>query len=345
MIFAEGIQMTILILCAAAAFVLAALCGVIFIPILRRLKFGQEIREVGPSWHKSKSGAPTMGGEIIIVPTVIIAVLAFFALKMTAAGAYADFSCTAAILLTALGFGLIGFADDYIKVVKKRNLGLTAGQKFLAQAVVAVAFTVWAYFSQSAGHVIAIPFTDKTVDLGIFYIPLVLFVMLGGVNSVNLTDGLDGLASSVTAVVSLFFCLVFAEAGARFSAATQGYFSAACLSAALFGGLLGFLLFNKYPAKVFMGDTGSLFLGGAVTAMAVTFKNPLILILVGFVYICETLSVIIQVAVYKTTGKRVFKMSPLHHHFEMCGMSERQIVTVFTAVTAVLCVVAYFAVR
>lgn len=337
--------MTALILCAAAAFVLAALFGVIFIPMLRRLKFGQEIREVGPSWHKNKSGTPTMGG-IIFIAAIIITVVLQSCVGLFGGGD-ADFSQAAAVLLTSLGFGAVGFIDDYIKVVKKRNLGLNEKQKFLAQAVVAVLFTVWAYFYAPMKSGIFIPFTDKTLSLGVFYIPLVLFVMLGGVNSVNLTDGLDGLASSVTAIVSLFFCAAFmfaASLPAEFGGAPETYAGAASFAAALFGGLLGFLLYNKYPAKVFMGDTGSLFLGGAVASMAVVLGNPLILILVGFVYICETLSVIIQVTVYKKTGKRVFKMSPLHHHFEMCGWSERKVVAVFTFITAALCAVAYLAI-
>lgn len=347
--------MTALILCAAAAFVLAAVFGMIFIPMLRRLKFGQEIREAGPSWHKNKSGTPTMGGIIFIAAisvTVILCWCAFnvFGAETVFGGVNIKFS-QAAILLTALGFGAVGFIDDYIKVVKKRNLGLNEKQKFLAQAVVAVLFTIWAYFLSPMKSEIFIPFTDKTFNLGILYIPFVLFVMLGGVNSVNLTDGLDGLAASVTAVVSLFFCAVFMVAtnlltiyGFRAELLTETYAGSAFFAAALFGGLLGFLLYNKYPAKVFMGDTGSLFLGGAVSAMAVVLGNPLVLILVGFVYICETLSVIIQVTVYKKTGKRVFKMSPLHHHFEMCGWSERKVVAVFTLITVILCAVAYFAI-
>ncbi len=349
--------MTALILCAAAAFVLAALFGVIFIPILHRLKFGQEIREIGPSWHKNKSGTPTMGGIIFIAAIIVAVVLCRCAFRLFGAdtvfgGVNIDFSQAAAVLLTSLGFGAVGFIDDYIKVVKKRNLGLNEKQKFLAQAVVAVLFTVWAYFYAPMKSEIFIPFTDKTLHLGILYIPLVLFVMLGGVNSVNLTDGLDGLAASVTAIVSLFFCAAFMLAanlfggfgGGEAGLFSESYAGGAFFAAALFGGLLGFLLYNKYPAKVFMGDTGSLFLGGAVASMAVALGNPLILILVGFVYICETLSVIIQVTVYKKTGKRVFKMSPLHHHFEMCGWSERKVVAVFTLVTVILCIAAYFAI-
>ena len=343
--------MTALILCAAAAFVLAALFGVIFIPMLRRLKFGQEIREVGPSWHKNKSGTPTMGGIIFIAAIIITVILRGFAnmfgTEAFFGGEAVDLSQAVAILLTSLGFGAVGFIDDYIKVVKKRNLGLNEKQKFLAQTVVAVLFTVWAYFYAPMKSEIFIPFTDKTLSLGVFYIPLVLFVMLGGVNSVNLTDGLDGLASSVTAIVSLFFCAAFmfaASLPSEFGGTSAIYAGSASFAVALFGGLLGFLLYNKYPAKVFMGDTGSLFLGGAVASMAVVLGNPLILILVGFIYICETLSVIIQVTVYKKTGKRVFKMSPLHHHFEMCGWSERKVVAVFTFITAVLCAVAYLAI-
>ena len=247
------------------------------------------------------------------------------------------------LFVISLGFGIIGFIDDYIKVVKKRNLGLTAAQKFIMQVVLAAIYVVVLYVMGVLDTAIKIPFTSIEWTMPIWlYIPFVMFVVVGVVNAVNLTDGLDGLASSITAVVGLFFAfasyIAFSEYGVT------------VFSIALVGGLLGFLWYNKYPAKVFMGDTGSLFLGAAVALMAIDLKMPIFLILVGFVYLIETLSVIMQTAYFKYTkkkygeGRRIFKMSPLHHHFEMCGWKEKKIVAVFTLVTAVLCVVAWFAI-
>lgn len=322
-----------LLIIAAAAFLVAAVSGLFLIPFLIKVKFGQEIREEGPAWHQKKSGTPTMGGFIFIIATAVSVVLGAF---ITEVGEYAeDTMCLAAMLFAALGFGAIGFVDDYIKVILKRNLGLRAGQKFSLQFLVALIFSVWMVASGLIETDILIPFTGYYLELGyILYIPFVVLVMLAAVNSVNLTDGLDGLAGSITLFVSIFYLIVSAidEASAI-----------AVFAASVAGGILGFLLYNKYPAKVFMGDTGSLFLGGAVSAMAIFTKNPLGLLLVGFVYVAEALSVIIQVTYFKKTGKRIFKMSPIHHHFEMCGWSERKVVAVFSFVTVLLCVIGYFA--
>jgi len=298
----------------------------VLIPVLRRLKFGQEIREEGPAWHAKKSGTPTMGGIAIAIGVSVAALVAGIAFLLNAHAMV----CMAG---GAFLFGLVGFVDDYIKVVKKRNLGLTSKQKFLAQLLVTVLVSVYAMYSGVIDSSIIIPFIKSPVNLGIFTVFLIVFVQLAVVNSVNLTDGLDGLASSVTLVVSSFLTICAIKMGNNEVAVFMGATSAACL---------GFLFFNANPARIFMGDTGSLFLGGCVALGAIMLKLPLILILAGGVYLCETLSVILQVASFKLTGKRIFKMSPIHHHFEMCGMNERQIVLLFSLVSAVLCIIGYY---
>lgn len=309
------------------AFAVTAVLGPVLIPWLRKLKFGQQILEIGPNWHKNKSGIPTMGGMMFI---------AGVAVSMTALLVYRFDVRLLMMLLISIGFGLIGFTDDYIKVVKKRNLGLTAKQKFLLQAILAVIYIIVLKETGNLDTHIVIPFVKKTLVLPWWlYIVFILFVVTGTVNAVNLTDGLDGLAASITCVTSLFF----AVAALITADGVSVYFAMTVL-----GGCLGFLIFNRYPAKVFMGDTGSLFLGGAISVLAVGLKMPLILIIAGFVYLFETLSVIIQVTVFKLTGKRVFRMSPIHHHFEMCGWNEIKIVSVFTAVTLVLCAIAFMSI-
>lgn len=309
------------------SFAVTAIIVPVLIPYLKKLKFGQEILEIGPKWHKSKEGTPTMGGISFIFGTLaasIVLLFIHFDLRLLM------------MLLISVGFGLIGFTDDYIKVVKKRNLGLTARQKFLLQTILAVIYVVVLQRTGNLENHIVIPFLAKPVTLNwFFYIVLIMFVVTGTVNAVNLTDGIDGLATSITAVVLLFFGIV----SVMVSDLESMWFSVMVL-----GGCLAFLMFNKYPARVFMGDTGSLFLGGSLSVIAVGLKMPLILIIVGFVYLFETLSVIIQVTSFKLTKKRVFKMTPIHHHFEMCGWKEKKIVGVFTAVTAVLCVVGILAV-
>lgn len=308
-----------LILAAVISFTAAVILAPVLIPVLHRLKFGQEIRDIGPSWHKKKSGTPTMGGIIFIIPVLLCALI--FTRSLTGL----------CLVMFGTSFGLIGFIDDYIKVVKKRNLGLTEKQKFLMQLAASAVFLFVAMYFGIITDDIVIPFYSKTVSLGVFYIPFALFVLLGTTNAVNLTDGVDGLASAVTVVVSLFFAVL---------AYIYGDIVTSEFAVIVLGGCLGFLLFNKHPAKVFMGDTGSLFLGGSICAMALVLKVPLLLVIAGGVYVIETLSVIIQVTSFKLTGKRVFKMSPLHHHFEMCGWSENKIVLTAVTVSVILGVTA-----
>lgn len=322
------------------AFAVTAALGPVFIPWLHKLRFGQEIREEGPKWHQKKSGTPTMGGIMFIagIGAAIIAYIIILAAKHNINGTSLK---AALVFVIALGFGIIGFIDDYIKVVKKRNLGLTALQKFLMQLVLTAVYVSVLYFMGELKTEIYIPFVKNPVGLPVWlYIPFVMFVSVGVVNAVNLTDGLDGLAASVTVVDGIFFTLV---SFVVFAASGISYFAAA-----LTGGLLAFLIYNKYPAKVFMGDTGSLFLGAAVALMAIGLKMEIFLILVGFVYFAETLSVIMQTSYFKYTkkkygeGRRIFKMTPIHHHFEMCGWTEKKIVRVFTLVTLLLCLTAWF---
>lgn len=295
------------------------LLGPIVIPQLRKLKFGQAIREEGPQSHLYKTGTPTMGGLIFIVAFLmpIAFTLAF------------ESSQVVFVALSILAFGAIGFLDDYLKVVKKHNEGLKAKQKFGLQLIFAIAFT---WFSSTWGFDTHIPFVSRLVDLGWFYIPLVIIMFVAIDNAVNLTDGLDGLAASVTLMVSIFFFFV---------ALKQDHNLAMFLSAAMAGGLLAYLKFNWHPAKVFMGDTGSLALGGYVGAMAILLKIPLFIPIFGLIYFIETLSVMIQVGVYKKTKKRVFKMAPIHHHFEMSGWNEIKIVSVFSGVTIIMCLISY----
>lgn len=308
------------------AFLVTVILGPVLIPWLHKLKFGQQILEDGPKWHQKKSGTPTMGG-IMFIAGVTVAMIVALAVRYDVH--------LLMMLLVSLGFGTIGFIDDYIKVVRKRNLGLTASQKFLLQAILAVVYVVVLNMTGSLETKIIIPFCKTAVSIPWWiYVPFILIVVTGTVNAVNLTDGLDGLAASITTVVSLFFALagIWVLNGSTF-----------LFGLAVLGGCLGFLLFNKYPAKVFMGDTGSLFLGGAISVMAVGLRMPLILVITGFVYLFEALSVILQVASFKLTGKRIFKMSPIHHHFEMCGWKEKKIVLVFTLVTIVLCIIGVLA--
>ncbi|MGN0162317.1 MAG: phospho-N-acetylmuramoyl-pentapeptide-transferase [Candidatus Ornithomonoglobus sp.] len=326
------------------AFAITAVLGPAFIKWLHKLKFGQEIREEGPAWHQKKSGTPTMGGIMFIVGTGISVVINLVFMKVM--GNLSDVVMKALVLfIVSLGFGAIGFVDDYIKVVKKRNLGLTALQKFLLQLAFAAVYVVVMYFMGLLRTDVIIPFVRYPITIPMWlYIPFVMFVVVGTVNAVNLTDGLDGLASSITAVVAIFFA-----AYAFFRAGSAPEMGVSIYGMALLGGLLGFLIFNKYPAKVFMGDTGSLFLGGAVALMAVDLNMHLYLIIAGFIYFAETLSVIIQTSYFKYTkkkygeGRRVFLMTPIHHHFEKLGWKETKVVGVFTLVTFCLCVIAFFA--
>ena len=316
------------------AFIIAAICGKFLIPFLRRLKFGQEIREEGPSWHQKKSGTPTMGGFIFII-AIVAAIIIATAVCFFAGTELPDMASLGMLLVIMLAYAAIGFIDDYIKVILKRNLGLTASQKFGLQFLVALVFICWAVFGGMIETTVHVPFTDINWDMGWFFIPFAIVVILASVNSVNLTDGLDGLATCVTIVVGVFF-LLFSTLGESINT------TVALFASTLVGGLLGFLIYNRFPAKVFMGDTGSLCLGGAVCGMAILMEEPLALLIVGFVYVMESLSVIMQVTSYKLTKKRIFKMSPIHHHFEMCGWSEKKIVIVFSLVTLALCALMLF---
>lgn len=323
------------------AFAVTAALGPAFISWLHKLKYGQEIRDEGPKWHEKKSGTPTMGG-IMFICGIAVAVLVNIVLAAVMGNLNPVIMKSLVLFAVSLGFGAIGFIDDYIKVAKKRNLGLTAIQKFSLQLLFAIVYVVIMYAMGLLKTTIIIPFVKYAVEIPIWlYIPFVMFVVVGTVNAVNLTDGLDGLASSVTVVTALFFGVY-----AYFKFNETGV---AMYATAIVGGLIGFLIFNKYPAKVFMGDTGSLFLGGAVSLMAADLNMHLYLIIVGFVYFAETLSVILQTSYFKYTkkkygeGRRIFKMTPIHHHFEMSGWKETKIVSVFTLVTLILCAIAYFA--
>ena len=322
-----------LLVTVVSAFLITSVIGMWLIPFLRRLHFGQTILDIGPAWHKSKQGTPTMGG-IMFIAGITIAILAgWLTLELSEQGV-ADASAAGSFylwggLLMALAFGLIGFLDDYISVVKKQNLGLKAGQKSLAQLLVAVVYlAAQQIFAPTTSF--WLPFIGD-LDIGIFYYPLMLFIIVGTVNAVNLTDGIDGLDASVTMVAAMGFMVI---------ASIAGFSQMNLLAAALAGSCLGFLVWNFHPAKVFMGDTGSLFLGGMVVALAFGLRRPLLLVFIGIVYVVETLSDIIQIGSVKLTGKRVFKMAPIHHHFEMSGWSEVKIVAVFSAVTAVGCLIA-----
>ena len=313
-------------------FAAAFLMGKWLIPRLRALKAGQEIREVGPKWHNSKAGTPTMGGLCFIFASAFSAVTGWYGYRT---GDYTHLL----VLALAVMFGAIGFYDDYIKVKKHRNLGLTGLQKLLLQIAAAVIFLLALHFTGELKYDLYIPFVKQPVAKvpTVLYLAVAVFAIVGCVNAVNLTDGIDGLASGVTLPVMVFFTV---------TALGKEKFGLAAFPATLAGGLIGFLFYNFYPAQAFMGDTGSLFLGGAVVGLAFALDMPLVLLLVGLIYIIETLSDILQVGYFKLThGKRIFKMAPIHHHFEMCGWSEKKIWTVFVLTTVVMCVVAWFGVR
>ena len=314
------------------SFLLTLAFGRFVIPMLRALHAGQSIREVGPQWHNSKAGTPTMGG-IMFIAAILLCTVGFGWKSMVENGDYTHLY----VLGLALCYGLVGFADDFVKVKLKRNHGRTASQKFLLQLVVAVIFLFVLKKSGDLSCDLYIPFWNLDLEIPTaVYMIFAAFVIVGCVNAVNLTDGVDGLSSSVTIPVMVFFAA---------TAYIYGRTTLALLPATVAGGLAAFLCYNFHPAKVFMGDTGSLFLGGMVCGMAFALDMPLILILVGIIYICETLSVILQVTYFKLThGKRIFKMTPIHHHFELCGWKEEKIVFVFTAITLVMCVLAYLGV-
>ena len=321
--------MTRIIISAVAGAVLSGVLGYFLLPVLRALKAGQSIREVGPTWHNHKAGTPMMGGLMFIGALIICLLVNAFTI-----GEYTVFY----VLALGLCFGLVGFLDDFFKLKYKRNLGLTSLQKALLQAAVSALYLYLLYLEGSLTCDLYIPFAKITVENihPILYIFFAMFVIVGCVNAVNLTDGVDGLCGSVTVPVMVFFTA---------AAVAKEKLDLALLPAILVGALIAYLFYNWHPAKVFMGDTGSLFLGGIVCGLAFALVIPLILVLVGLVYIVETLSVILQVGYFKLThGKRLFKMAPIHHHFEMCGWKEVKIVLVFSAVSAVMCVLAWFSI-
>ncbi|MFJ7728933.1 phospho-N-acetylmuramoyl-pentapeptide-transferase [Neobacillus sp. NPDC097160] len=307
-------------------FLISVLLSPIFIPFLRRLKFGQSIREEGPKSHQKKSGTPTMGGLMILF-SIIITTLVMI-------GKYSEQTPVTAFLLlfVTFGFGLLGFLDDFIKVVLKRNLGLTSKQKLLGQIIISVIF--YLIFKQTGQSTeIKLPFGDYSIDLGWSYVFLIIFWLVGFSNAVNLTDGLDGLLSGTSAIAFGAFAVL---------AWNQNNFEIAVFSVAVVGAVLGFLVFNAHPAKVFMGDTGSLALGGAIAAIAILTKLEILLIIIGGVFVIETLSVILQVASFKTTGKRIFRMSPLHHHYELVGWSEWRVVVTFWSVGLIFAILGIY---
>ena len=350
-------------LVAGVSFAVTVLAGRLLIPFLRKLKFGQTIKEIGPSWHMSKQGTPTMGGFMFMIG-ITAAVLIAEAFSRFASFYYIGTHYGHLyILLLAWLFGAIGFVDDYFKVVRKQNEGLTALQKLALQAAVGVAFLALLRYTGYLTPSLYIPFFDAVWELSwIVYLVIGIFVVVGMVNAVNLTDGIDGLCAGITLPIAVFFAAAAAHLLYPMYKALKAFdlepsmfeflievkpliapVEVALLSAALAGGMLGFLIFNFHPAKVFMGDTGSLFLGGLICGIAFACNSPVLMVIVGAVFVLEMFSVILQVGYFKmTNGKRLFKMSPLHHHFEKSGWSEVKIFTVFVSVTVTLCAVSYF---
>ncbi len=310
------LEITQLTYTAIIGFLIVVILGPIFIPMLAKFKFGQTVRDDGPQTHLQKNGTPTMGGVIMIIAVLITGLTRAKIDKDLLVG-----------LICITGFGFVGFLDDFIKIKMKRSLGLKAYQKIILQFALALFVSYYQYSASPSATQIMVPFTDYIINLGPLYVPIMMFVIIGTVNAVNLTDGLDGLASGVTLIVSAFFMIL---------AISVGNSDVAILAAATGGACLGFLGFNSYPAKVFMGDTGSMALGGAVVAFAVLTNSVLLIPIVGGIYFAEAISVIIQVTSFRLTGKRVFKMAPIHHHFEQCGWPETRVVFVFWITTVVL---------
>lgn len=309
------------VMAVLVSFSLSALAGPVVIPFLRRLKCGQTVRDDGPATHLKKTGTPTMGGLLILF-SVVVTCLPFL-------GSYPK---AAPVLFLTVGFGMIGFLDDYIKVVCKRSMGLSPLQKFSAQILITTVFTYYLMHYTDVSLSMRVPFfAGRYLDFGFWNVPLLFFVVLGTVNGTNFTDGLDGLAGSVTVIVAVFFSVV----------AIGGRYGIEPVTCAVVGALLGFLLFNVHPASVFMGDTGSLALGGFVAACGYMMQMPLYIAIVGIIYLVEVFSVIVQVGFYKISGgRRIFRMAPLHHHFELCGWSENRITAIFSIITALMCLAA-----
>jgi phospho-N-acetylmuramoyl-pentapeptide-transferase len=315
---------------AIISFLITAISGKFIIEKLRVLKFGQTIYEEGPAWHKAKNGTPTMGGIMFLLGVIVASVVSVIVFSVSAGEfAFFDLVPTVSGLLFALGNCLIGFIDDYIKVVKKRNLGLTGKQKLVFQFLIAAAFLFSLFITNSISTDIEFPF--GTLKLGFFYYPLMMLFIVFVTNAVNLTDGIDGLAATTTSVTAIGYVVI---------ATYLGYTLTANIAAALLGGVCGFLIYNSHPAKVFMGDTGSMFLGGMVVMLAFTIKRPELIVLMGAIYIIEALSVVLQVISFKTTGKRIFLMSPIHHHYEKKGLTEKQIVARFSTVELIFVILA-----
>ena len=322
------------IIVAAIAFVISAITGIFLIPYLKKLHFGQTILEIGPAWHKSKEGTPIMGGFMFILGSIIATVIGFFVWNSHCKAIELTDNIHVLKLLAGIAFALscslIGFIDDYIKAIKKRNLGLNSKQKLVMQFVFASAYLWVLYILGDRATSITLPFFGA-LDLKILYYPIMVLFVTFLVNAVNLTDGIDGLCGSVTTVASLAFmmiCVSIAE------------YEQSIFAMALAGSCVGFLVWNLHPAKVFMGDTGSMFLGGAIVSFGMATRQHLLLVLVGIIYVCEALSVVLQVISFKTTGKRIFKMSPIHHHFEMCKWNEYKIVIVFSFIGLIAGIIA-----
>ena len=323
---------------AVVAFAVSAVLGKFLIPFLRKIKFGQTIKEIGPVWHKNKQGTPNMGGFMFIIGSTLGILVGFFLLVLLKDDPFGTSVVGHVKLFGGLGmaliFGFIGFLDDYIKDVKKQNLGLNAKQKLIMQFFTAVAYLASVYLAGDTYTTVIFPFIGQ-LDLGFFYYILMILFILFISNAVNLTDGIDGLAASVTFIVCI---------GVLIMSGILGILGMGIYAAALAGGLLGFLIYNFHPAKVFMGDTGSMFLGGSVLALGFGINLPVLILAFGIIYVVEALSVVLQVISFQTTGKRIFKMSPIHHHFEMCGWSEGKIVGVFSLITLIGCVISVIAV-
>ncbi len=319
-----------IIMAVVVAFAITSLSGMWLLPILHKLKFGQTILDIGPKWHKNKQGTPTMGGIMFIFGIVIAVVASYLLMEVgTELSNRPDSAMIKARLfyglMLALAFGIIGFADDYLKIVRKQNEGLTPNQKLLLQTMFGVTYLLLLYISGNRSTLLVVPFIGS-LDIGFLYYPFALFAILALSNAVNFTDGLDGLLSSVTFVVAIAYMIL---------TSILGQWEMGIMAAAMAGGCLGFLVWNFYPAKVFMGDTGSLFLSGLIIALCFGTGLPLFILLIGIIYVVEMASVVIQMTYFKIThGKRIFKMSPIHHHFEMCGYTEVQIVVAFSIVTA-----------
>ena len=330
----------VIILTAVLAFAITAILGIWFVPFLHKVKYAQPINDIGPTWHKNKQGTPTMGGILFIIGILVAVTVGYIVYNFQSENILVHTYEMNVIrlfsgLVMALAFGFMGFIDDYIKVVRKRNLGLTALQKIILQTLISGAYLATLYVKGDTSTIIVLPFFGQ-LNLGVLYYPVMMLFIIFMVNAVNLTDGIDGLAASVTFVVSACFMLI---------AGMRAFNEMNILATAVAGAMIGYLVWNFHPAKVFMGDTGSMFLGGLVVAMGYGVGLPAFLIPIGIVYICEAGSVVLQVASFKLTGKRIFKMSPIHHHFEMSGFSEVRIVALFSLVAAVGCILSVLAVQ